>query len=262
MTETDSKERFTERVENYVLYRPDYPAEALDYLYGAAGLQPDSEIADVGAGTGKFSKLLLARGSRVTAVEPNEAMRTAADQALGKDHRYRSVPGSAEDTGLPASSVDFIVCAQAFHWFDRRLAQAEFARILKPGGRAVLIWNSRLTHGTPFLEEYDKLLHVYAADYAAVSHKNISEVALGQFFQSGSMQVARFPYRQLFDYEGLRGRLLSSSYAPAEGHPNHEPMLAELRQIFDRNAQEGRISFEYETEVYSGEVGEASSAGI
>ncbi|AFH63644.1 class I SAM-dependent methyltransferase [Paenibacillus caseinilyticus] len=254
MSVQDSKERFTGRVDYYVKYRPDYPSEALDYLFDSVGLHPEAEIADIGAGTGKFSKLLLERGCRVTAVEPNRAMLSAAEDSLGAYTSFRTAAASAEETGLPGASVDFIVCAQAFHWFDRMRAQAEFRRILKPGGRAVLIWNSRLTKGTPFLEEYEQLLHNYGTDYAQVSHKNISPGDLEPFFQAGDFHQARFPYRQLFDYEGLCGRLLSSSYAPAPGHAKHEPMLKELRRVFDRNAAHGRVSFEYETEVYWGGV--------
>lgn len=250
----NSKERFTDRVETYVKYRPSYPKEAIDYLYDIVGLRPDCDVADIGAGTGIFSRLLLERGSRVTAVEPNQAMREAAEKMLGKEPGFRAVPGSAEASGLPDRSVDFIVCAQAFHWFDRSAAQAEFRRILKPGGKVVLIWNSRLTHGTPFLEEYERLLHTFGTDYGKVNHKNISRETLAAFFKEGGLREARFTNRQLFDFEGLRGRLLSSSYAPLPGHPNYEPMMTELRNLFDRNQQDGNVFFDYETEVFWGEI--------
>jgi ubiquinone/menaquinone biosynthesis C-methylase UbiE len=250
----DSKERFSSRVGAYVKYRPSYPAEAISYLYDTVGFRPEDEIADIGAGTGIFSKLLLACGSRVIAVEPNQAMREAAVEELGHHAHYRAVSGAAEATGLPDSSVNHIVCAQSFHWFDRGAARLEFRRILKPGGKAVLIWNSRLLEGTPFLEEYEQLLLVYGTDYEKVRHKNISEEALASFFQPGGIRVARFSIRQLLNLEELGGRLQSSSYAPQAGHPNYVPMMAELENIFERNQQNGVVSFDYETEVFWGEV--------
>lgn len=250
----NSKERFSNRVDMYVQYRPSYPQEAIDYLYNIVGFRSNSEIADIGAGTGIFSKLLVARGSNVIAVEPNLEMREAAEKVLGAEPNFRSVRGSAEATGLPSRSVDFIVCAQAFHWFDRSAAQAEFRRILKPAGKVVLIWNSRLTQGTPFLEEYERLLHRFGTDYEKVSHKNILKGTLNSFFMNGGPQEARFKLRQSFDFEQLSGRLQSSSYSPLQGHPNYEPMMADLRNLFERNNQDGKVLFEYETQVFWGEV--------
>ena len=250
----DSKERFSSRVEQYVQYRPSYPVAAIDYLMNEVGVRPGTAVADIGAGTGIFTKLLLERGARVTAVEPNQAMREAAMLTLGKNPNLQVVAAAAEDTGLPEQSVDFIVCAQAFHWFDRVKAQEEFKRILRPGGKVVLIWNSRLSEGTPFLTGYEQLLHTYATDYNAVNHRNLDEQALASFFASGSMRVARFPHQQLLNYEGLSGRLQSSSYAPVQGEPSYDEMMAELKFLFERNQQEGRVDFAYETELYWGEL--------
>ena len=149
----NSRERFSNRVDSYLKYRPSYPKEAIDYLYDFVGLRSNSKIADIGSGTGIFSKLLLERGSYVIGVEPNQAMRVADEQMLESNPNFQTISGSAESTGLPDQSVEFIVCAQAFHWFDRLAAQTEFRRILQPGGRVILIWNSRLTNGTSFREE-------------------------------------------------------------------------------------------------------------
>jgi SAM-dependent methyltransferase len=250
----DSKERFSNRVDMYVKYRPSYPAETIAYLYETVGFRADCAAADIGAGTGIFSRLLAEKGTRVMAVEPNRAMRAAAEQALGALPNFQAVEGSAEETGLPDQSVDFIVCAQSFHWFDRQAAQKEFRRILKPGGKAVLIWNTRLTQGTPFLEQYDRLLKEFASDYEKVNHKNITRETLVPFFRDGIMHEARFGNFQLFDFEALKGRTLSSSYVPLPGHPNYEPMLARLQELFDRTQQGGSVRFEYVTEVYWGEV--------
>ncbi|MFS0868645.1 class I SAM-dependent methyltransferase [Paenibacillus xylanilyticus] len=250
----NNREAFSNRVDSYLKYRPSYPEEAVHYLYDFVGLRSNSKISDVGSGTGIFSKLLLERGSNVIAVEPNPAMRAAAEQLLESYPNFQSVSGSAEFTGLPDQSVEFIVCAQAFHWFDRLAAQTEFRRILQPGGRVILIWNSRLTTGTPFREQYNQLLHTYGTDYEKVNHKNISRTKLLSFFKEGSMQEMGFRMSQEFDFEGLRGRLLSCSYSPAPGHPNYNPMMTELRNLFDRNHQDGIVPFDYETEIFWGEV--------
>ena len=166
-----NEERFSNRVDSYMNYRPSYPKEAIDYLYNSVGLHSNSKIADVGSGTGIFSKLLLERGSYVIAVEPNQAMRAAAEQMLENEPNFQTISGSAESTGLADRSVEFIVSAQAFHWFDRLAAETEFRRILQPGGKVVLIWNSRLTTGNSFRLEYDQLLHAYGTDYEKVNHK-------------------------------------------------------------------------------------------
>ncbi|OXS58862.1 SAM-dependent methyltransferase [Cohnella sp. CIP 111063] len=250
----NSKERFSSRVDTYTKYRPSYPAEAIDYLYGTVGLSEASEVLDVGAGTGIFSRLLLERGSGVTAVEPNEAMREAALAASRDNPRFKAVPGSAEETGLSDASYDFIVCAQAFHWFDRTAAQREFHRVLKPGGKAILVWNTRLTEGTPFLEGYERLLQGLGTDYGQVNHRNISREALIDFFKPDGMTEARFRNRQVFDFDGVAGRLLSSSYSPQPGQPGHEPMMQELRDLFERCQENGTVNFDYVTEIYWGEV--------
>ncbi|WP_276354498.1 class I SAM-dependent methyltransferase [Cohnella caldifontis] len=250
----NSKERFSNRVEDYVKYRPGYPREAIDYLYEEGGLSAESVAADIGAGTGIFSRYLLERGTKVIGVEPNDRMRGAAEEALSGFPGFRAVPGSAEATGLPGAYVDFIVSAQAFHWFDQAAARREFARILKPGGKTALIWNVRLTSGTRFLEEYEDLLLKLGTDYADVNLRNVTREQLASFFRRGTMREARFTNRQIVDFDGLSGRLRSSSYAPAPGHPNHEPMMRELKALFDRNQQNGHVSLDYETTVYLGEM--------
>ncbi|MCD9022549.1 class I SAM-dependent methyltransferase [Cohnella silvisoli] len=250
----NSKERFSSRVDTYIKYRPSYPKEAIDYLFEVVGISSQSEVLDIGSGTGIFSELLLDRGTRVTAVEPNDAMREAALLALGNNPKYKVVSGSAEVTGLPDHSYDYIVCAQAFHWFDQGAAKAEFQRILRPGGKAALIWNSRLTGGSPFLEGYEQLLRTLGTDYEKVNHRNISREMLVSFFKADGLHEARFSNQQVFDFDGLSGRLRSSSYSPEPGHPNFEPMMTALRELFDRHEKEGKVNFDYETEVYWGEV--------
>lgn len=246
--------RFSDRVADYVRYRPSYPAEVVDTLRREAGLGPSAEVADIGSGTGIFAALLVPHCARVYGVEPNDAMRAAAEQQLAGDPRFTSVAATAEATTLPDASVDLVTAAQAFHWFDKAACGREFARLLRPNGTVALVWNERETSTTPFLAEYEALLLRHATDYAQVNHANTDASKVAEFFAPAGFTMAHFPYEQRFDFEGLRGRLLSSSYAPKAGHPAHEPMLAELRAIFDRHAENDRVTILYSTNLYFGRL--------
>ena len=247
-------ERFSSRVENYVRYRPGYPAEVLELLRTECGLAAESIIAEVGSGTGKLTELLLQSESRVFGVEPNREMREAGERLLKGSQRFTSVAASAEMTTLLTGSVDVIVAGQAFHWFDQERSRTEFLRILKPGGWVVLVWNDRQTDTTPFLAAYEALLREFATDYEQVNHRNIDSTMLSHFFRA-EPKLKKFPYSQHFDFEALKGRLLSSSYAPEQGQPRHNAMLERLRQIFDTYQQKGRVAFDYDTLVYYGRLG-------
>lgn len=245
------EKRFSDRVENYVRYRPSYPQEVIALLQREAALTPQSVIADVGSGTGISAELFLRAGYSVHAVEPNRDMRAAAERLLAHDPRFHSVDGSAQATTLADHSVDLIVAAQAFHWFNTPETRAEFTRILKPGGHVALIWNERKLDATPFLVAFEQLLLTFGTDYTKIRHENVNTAALGAFF-SGPYATHTFAYEQHFDFEGLQGRLLSSSYAPAAGQPRHEEMIAELRRIFDAHQVSGQVCFEYDTRVHLG----------
>jgi SAM-dependent methyltransferase len=250
-----STARFSDRVENYVRYRPGYPPEVLDLLRTECGLRRNHVVADIASGTGIFTKLLLENGNPVFAVEPNPEMREAGRSLLAAYDKLTSVAGTAEETTLPSASVDFVTAAQAAHWFDRDRARREFARILKPGGWCVLIWNERRTATTPFLREYEELLLTYGTDYKEVRHERTTAV-IHEFFAPVPYQERVFDLRQQFDYEGAAGRLLSSSYAPLEDNLNHAPMMRALERIVGAHAQHGLVEFEYNTRVYYGRLEE------
>lgn len=253
MPASNATSRFSDRVDNYVRYRPGYPKQALDVLRQECGLRPDHIVADIASGTGIWTRMLLDNGNRVFAVEPNADMRNAAERLLESYSNFTSVVGTAEATTLPDSSVHFVTAAQAAHWFDRPRARREFARILQPGGWLVLLWNERVIDTTPFLRNYEQLLLKYGTDYQDVRHERTTE-AVHEFFDPSLFQERSFSYRQEFDYAGLEGRLLSSSYAPGPGHPKHAPMLAELQRIFQACAENGRVAFDYITRIYFGEL--------
>jgi SAM-dependent methyltransferase len=245
----DSVDRFSSRVENYARYRPDYPSAIVDMLRDECGLTSESIIGDLGSGTGKLSELFLKNGNFVIGVEPNAAMRQAAESILADRKNFRSIDGTAESTTLDNQSVDFVIAGQAFHWFDPPKAKAECERILKRNGWVVIIWNERQTDTTPFLRTYEQLLLTYGTDYQEVRHEN-AESLVQEFFTPRTPRFAQFPNHQEFDFHALRGRLLSSSYTPEASSPTFQPMVDELESIFEEFQSAGLVRFEYDTRVF------------
>jgi SAM-dependent methyltransferase len=226
----------------------------LDALRKECGLTSESVVVDVGSGTGLLTQLFLDNGNLVYGVEPNAAMRKAGEQFLEKYRRFSSVAGTAEATTLPRASADFVVVGQAFHWFDAKAARTEFLRALKPNGWVAVIWHDRKKDRTAFQMEYENLLQTYSIDYRQVAASYPERRSMDEFFGGRGFKHEAFASKQQFDFAGLRGRLQSSSYSPQAGHPKHEPMLAELRRLFERQAESGLVDVEYETHLYYGRL--------
>jgi ubiquinone/menaquinone biosynthesis C-methylase UbiE len=254
MTFTDAKQRFSNRVADYVRYRPGYPKAALDPLQRECGLRPGHIVADIGSGTGFLSELFLKNGNRVYGVEPNEAMRQAGEEYLASYDGFSSIAGSAESTKLDDASADFVTAGQAFHWFEQNAARREFSRILRPAGWVVVLWNERLTDTSPFLRDFEALLGKFGTDYSRVNESYPREEQMRDFFQHQAYRQERLPNFQEFDFRGLAGRVRSSSYMPANDHPSYEPMMAELERIFRAHQQLGRLRMEYQTRLYFGQL--------
>jgi SAM-dependent methyltransferase len=246
---TNTVERFSDRVENYVKYRPGYPPEVLDLFRKEMNLQKTAVIADIGSGTGISAKIFLENGNTVFGVEPNELMREAAGNFLKDFPNFKSARGTAENTNLPDKSIDFVIAAQAFHWFEKEKTRNEFKRILRPKGFVALIWNERQLDTNNFLREYENFLIKFGNDYEKVRHDNISEENLSEFFQTDFRQNS-YLNAQTLDFEGLKGRILSSSYMPSENDSKFEPMIRELRGVFDKYAENGKIQVLYNTNVF------------
>lgn len=246
---TDTVERFSNRVANYVKFRPHYPREIIGFLEEKCGLTHETVIADIGCGTGISSQLFLENCNRVIGVEPNQAMREAATEFLAQFPDFTIVDGTSDHTNLADDSVDMVVAAQAFHWFNADTTRTEFHRILKPGGHVVLIWNERQLDTTPFLIEYEAFLVKYAYDYGSVRHENIHKEELSAFFQK-EYGSATFKNQQIFDFDGIKGRMLSASYMPNESDAIFEDMTKELQAIFAKYAENGRIKVFYDTNIY------------
>lgn len=242
-------ERFSNRVENYVKYRPSYPPEVLDLFRDEMSLQTDSVIADIGSGTGISSKIFLENGNSVYGVEPNATMREAAEEFLKDFPRFTSIDGTSENTDLPENSVDFIIAAQAFHWFDKEKTRPEFKRILRENGFVALIWNERQLNTNDFLIDYENLLKKFGTDYEKVRHDNLEEKMFSDFFQT-KFQSRTFLNVQTLDFQGLKGRILSSSYMPSETDALFSPMINELKSLFENHAEKGKIQVLYNTNIF------------
>jgi len=250
----DPTRRFTDRVGDYDRGRPMYPETLLDVLGARTGLPAPWVVADIGSGTGISTALLLDHGHEVHAVEPNEAMRTAAERRLGARPGFHSFAGTAEATGLPDACVDLVLAAQAFHWFDPVAARAELSRVLRAPGWAALVWNTRRTDDTSFLRDYEALLLEHGTDYQAVRHEWKNRDALERFFVEGHARDV-LANEQRLDLEGLRSRLTSSSYVPPLGDPRHEPMLAALDELFAAHEEGGVVRMTYDCEILTGRLG-------
>lgn len=246
-------ERFSDRVENYVKYRPGYPPEVLHLFRDEMNLRPHSVVADIGAGTGISAKIFLENGNKVLAVEPNELMRAAANEFLRDFPNFRTIDGTAENTTLADDSIDFVVAAQAFHWFDEAKTRREFERILKDGGFVVLLWNERQLDTTQFLRDYENLLIEFGTDYETVRHENITKETLRDFFQT-DFREAIFRNAQTVDFDGLKGRMLSSSYVPSADDPRFAEMIKNLESLFAEHSESGKIDILYDTKVFYGKI--------
>ncbi len=251
----DPKKRFSSRVERYIKYRPNYPQEVIEFLKKEGILNSNSIIADIGSGTGILSELFLKEGNKVFGVEPNIDMRKAGEKLLDKYSNFISIDGSAEDTKLDDNSIDLITVGQAFHWFHLEDARKEFMRILKPKGWVILIWNRRKKLTNAFLKEYEKFLLKYGTDYKVIEK---SKLDFDKFFYNNKKERKynriTFDNYQKFNYEGLEGRLLSTSYIPLSDHPKYNDMIKDLKSLFEKFQENGYIRFDYNTEVIYGQL--------
>jgi SAM-dependent methyltransferase len=253
MTLNDAKKRFSNCAADYIRYRPSYPADALTVLRNECELRSGHVIADVGSGTGFLSELFLKNGNRVYGIEPNEAMRKAGEEYLASYDSFVSIDASAEATTLENGTIDFVTAGQAFHWFEPAAARREFQRILKPAGWIVVMWNDRQMDSA-FATAYEDLLVKYGTDYTSVRDSYPQIHTMQEFLAGGTVSQRDVPNAQVLDWEGLAGRLRSSSYAPLPAQPNYAPMMEALEDLFRANQENGQVRMEYSTHVYFGKL--------
>ncbi len=238
-------ERFTDRVGDYARFRPSYPAEAIDTILAGLGDPSLLIAADIGAGTGIASMLLAQRGMQVHAIEPNHAMRSAGCDATRCIDSITWHDGTARATGLDTASVDLILCAQSYHWFEPRAACFEFGRILKPSGRLALMWNDA-DETDPLAKGYYEIVRNASTTGKTTSHQTVATApAVCPPFNAHAVQSFRFDNEQHLTVEGLIGRAMSASYVPKSG-PQSQRVVEQLRQLHARHANaEGLVTLPY-----------------
>ena len=249
---SDPTTRFSIRVDDYRKFRPGYPPECAELIRSTCRLTGDSVIADVGSGTGLMTQLLLPHCRRMYAVEPNDPMRGAAEEILGGEPGFVSVKGTAEETTLGDASVDLVVSAQAFHWFDRDRAKKEFKRILRGERRVALIWNNRLDSADEFHRDMEKLFLDRLPEYHRVKHRDVPLPEIAEFYSPANVTRHIVPNQQEFDLSGFEGRILSASYVPPRGDPRYEPFIKLVRELFRRHQRGGKVTMRYATAIYQG----------
>jgi SAM-dependent methyltransferase len=230
---------FADVADAYERGRPEYPAEAVRWLVGDA----PADVVDLGAGTGKLTRALVGLGHRVTAVEPLEEMRARLEIAAPDAH---ALGGSAEAIPVPDASADVVTSAQAFHWFDHARTLPEIVRVLRPGGRLALVWNSR--------DDRDPWM---ARLSAIIGNETVSETdvvpVLAESGRFGQVETARFSLVQVLDRDGLLDLVLSRSYCAKLASAEREPILEAVAALYDETAGPGGVSLAYVTECFRAE---------
>ncbi|TML03980.1 MAG: class I SAM-dependent methyltransferase [Actinobacteria bacterium] len=230
----------------YERARPEYPAEAVEWLGEKLDLRENRTVLDLGAGTGKLTRALLQTGARVIAVEPGDAMRAELLRALPDAEALR---GAAEEIPLPDLSVDGVTVGQAFHWFRHDEALPEIRRVLRDDGALALIWNQR-DRQDPLQHEFTKLLDTFVPAGRPPSESWVGTLAASDLFRP--VEEAHFPFTQELDADGLVARIMSVSFVAAAPAGQRAELEGRLREL--AWAHGGQVSLVYESSVYVSRV--------
>jgi Methylase involved in ubiquinone/menaquinone biosynthesis len=252
-TRGDSIGRFSRRAERYDRFRPGYPHDLVAFINTQVSRHAAYAVADVAAGTGIFTELIVNWGNPVYVVEPNSAMRRLAQRRLAGFSNCVFVDGTAEKTELPDASVDLVVSAQAFHWFDLSKAKSEFLRIARDGAYLAVVWNLRNTDSA-FESGYEALIRKYAVDYLNVSQHRLQTEQVLAFFAPVKPEYRIFHHVDLLTLDQLRGRTLSYSYMPDEDAEQLGEMLSELETLYAKHQLDGRVRLSYKTRLFVGQL--------
>lgn len=240
---------FQAGAELYARARPDYPEGLLAWLGQALGLGPGRSCVDLGAGTGKFTRLLVRTGAELTAVEPVPAMRAQLQAGLPG---LRVLDGTAQALPLPAGAADAVVCAQAFHWFATPEALAEIHRVLRPGGRLGLVWNVR-DESVDWVAELTALMARHEGDAPRYRTGQWRQAFAGAPFSA--LEEFRLPHQHAGPPDQvIIGRTLSISTIARLPAADRDRVAQELRELIDRHpALRGRetVAYPYQTFAYS-----------
>lgn len=247
----DATKKFDGIANEYTKSRPGYASEFIDSLYKKYGFSESSVIADIGSGTGKFAKQLLDKGSKIFCVEPNADMRYVAERELSSYPSFSSVDGCAENTTLADNSVDFITTAQAFHWFDTKSFKKECSRIIKAGGKAFLIWNTR-KEDTAVMQKLHGVYSKYCPDFKGFcGGMKLHDERIKEFF-NGEYEYITFDNPLYFDREKFINRSLSGSYSLKKGDNGFDLYIEEINKVFDEFQTDGIVKIENQTVAYVG----------
>lgn len=248
-------ERFSGRVEAYRRYRSPYPREIIPLLQERCGLTRHSTVADIGAGTGMLAEVFLENGNRVFAVEPNADMRVACEELVASYPQLTCIDGTAEETGLPTHSVDFVTVGRALHWFDQEKCRPEFARILREGGWVVLAGQGPHEQTEPVIRDFRTILKEHSIDFERLKHRYDIEAAVRRLFAGGDFQQAEFAATEEMTYEDLEGFMLSLSVTPQPDHPGFPAMQRALREYFTRHQSGGKLRMPMTSRIHFGHLG-------
>ena len=249
----DNTQKFSGKSDVYELSRPTYAPELINWLSTTLELNPQSQIADVGAGTGKLTRQLLATGATVYAVEPNADMRAKAIALLKNQANFHPIAAPAENTSLPAQSIHLITAASAFHWFDAPAFRAECQRLLVPDGQVCLIWNHRKLDNeinVAFREIFAK----YCPNFSGFSfERQQGHRQIADFFE-GKVTEKRFDNPVRYDMAGFVGRARSASYAIIPGDDGYEDFIEALERLFSQHEKDGFIDVPHQSVAFLGRV--------
>jgi ubiquinone/menaquinone biosynthesis C-methylase UbiE len=251
---SDSYQRFSRVVENYIHYRPRYPQALAAFLAEECGLSSNHIIADIGSGTGLLTEVFLKNGNLVYGIEPNSEMRQAAEVQLKDYANFRSMDATAEETKLADKSIHFITAGQAFHWFKHDLARIEFERILVPAGWVVLVWNLPRYNSSPFDIAFNEIWQKYIEFRTASAESDKVPDEITNFFAPKAIKIKSLDNYQICDFDALKGRVLSSSYSPDENNERYAPLIAELESLFERFQENGKVRLSYDTRIIYGQL--------
>lgn len=249
----DNTKLFSGKAEDYNKARPGYSNEFIEYLYNEIGFNKNSVIADIGSGTGKFSRYILDRDSKVFCVEPNEDMRKMAEKELSNYSNFISVKGEADNTTLENNSVDFITVAQAFHWFDVEKFREECRRILKSEGKVILIWNSRnINHIVN--KASNEINKKYCPRFKGFSSGVVKDDKRIKAFFFDRYNRIEFTNNLYYNKENFIKRSLSSSYSLNADDKKYNEYIEEIEKLFDKYSCNGIIEIGNNTVGYIGEI--------
>jgi ubiquinone/menaquinone biosynthesis C-methylase UbiE len=251
---TNSTKIFSKTTDFYDKARPSYPEELFNFLENKFKINSTHVIADIGSGTGIFTRLWLDRSYHVISVEPNNDMRKIVEESLNHYPYFKSIAASAEATNLETNSIDIITAATAFHWFNLELARSEFKRILKPGGLCILIWNIR-DNTFPIMQDYESMMRLYVKDYnKVVANHYLYYNEIIDLFNPNRIEISEFSNSQTLNLNAFKERILSTSYSPKLGEANYKKLLLAAENLFNKYQSSKVIKLHYKCICYVGNL--------